>query len=632
MSMIQELRYTDRHRVKDSWSDLRHSARITFINASKNYDPSQFINEYLRKKSLGETATLARLVGGGTVENADLDAVTDAAVSKLSSAAASGEDNGEELSFASESRSESGQDEDLLDDKQMSDDSSPQNSSNTPVDIPSEYGKSGIADDEKSDSDSESELPLPSVSHGEQGSDVESNHSSDMNYDELIGLKNLALRDLDGGDNVDFGSSSETDDELTLDEEDTYDNEDDVALGTDYESVLDEISEIRGITRTMFGPGGRIFILALSGKDNEVEVTESQLYAYFKKHRGLSRSEMRRSITELGGEPSGDEDEEEEDDEDDDDDDDYDISYEGYSSRTRDGPMYDEALENILENSNLDDEELDNIIRALVGGDPRALNVASTSKNPKRSKAKAPQFDLSDEELQDYLTLQWHKSREAKRTKRREREVLHQRGLLRGPKCDIGQHHIDLRREYPEKMHINDIVSEFQKFLISPFAQQMIFPPMDSHGRWTIKELSKAFKVSATSQQGKGMQKHVVCSKSPRSDLANADMTVVNKIWNRRRLFPRSDLARAPDGRKKDPKTRRAGGGGPKHHREGEIVGGNASEIGVENVGRQLLEKMGWKSGMSLGTTTVGILEPISAVVKRTKWGLGKEVDVIDIA
>jgi G-patch domain/R3H domain len=626
MTMLQELRFTDRHRIQDFSRNLRHG-QISFVKASQNYDPSQFINEYLRKKSLGEDASLAGLVSG------EPDPVSSL---KLSSAAASSEDNAE-LSIENESGTDQNEalespgsndydeDDDTMDKLTVVSSQSSHKSRLTP-ELVSEYGKSGIADDERGESDTESERHFYSMSHSvsnEDDSEDVDNHSSDVNYDELIGLKNLALRDLEGGSDVNFGSSSsETDDELALDEEDTYDS-DEVDFSTEYESVLNEISEIKSINRTIAGPDGRVFTLSLAGNDEDVSVTESQLYGYFKRHRGLSRSEMTKSITELGGDVEEDSDDFEFDVDGDESNSD---AYDDGSDFNDEGQQYDKAMEQLLDNSNLKDEELDSIIQALIQGDPDALSQQQpqSSSSKKRSK-KAPHFDLSDDELQDYLNLQWQRSREAKRLKRREREQLHQKGLLKGPKGDIGHHHIDLRREYLEKMHINEIVAEFQKFLLSPFAQQMIFPPMDNHGRWTIKELAKAFKVSAVSQEGRGTQKHVVITKNASSNLSNVDSVVVSKIQNRRRMFPRADLSKAVAKGKESAIRKSRQSGGTKHHREGDVVGGEASEIGIDNVGRQLLEKMGWKAGMGLGTTTIGILEPISAIVKRTKWGLGKE-------
>lgn len=58
-------------------------------------------------------------------------------------------------------------------------------------------------------------------------------------------------------------------------------------------------------------------------------------------------------------------------------------------------------------------------------------------------------------------------------------------------------------------------------------------------------------------------------------------------------------------------------------YRDGEKVGANAPELGAENKGRLLLEKMGWTKGTALGALdNKGILQPISHTVKTTKAGL----------
>lgn len=59
-------------------------------------------------------------------------------------------------------------------------------------------------------------------------------------------------------------------------------------------------------------------------------------------------------------------------------------------------------------------------------------------------------------------------------------------------------------------------------------------------------------------------------------------------------------------------------------YRDGEVVGGAAPEIGSDNRGRAMLEKMGWSSGTALGAmNNKGMLVPISHVVKNTRVGLG---------
>ena len=55
----------------------------------------------------------------------------------------------------------------------------------------------------------------------------------------------------------------------------------------------------------------------------------------------------------------------------------------------------------------------------------------------------------------------------------------------------------------------------------------------------------------------------------------------------------------------------------------GDIVGASAPEIGAENKGRAMLERMGWK-GEGLGAIgNKGMVDPIKHVVKTTKAGLG---------
>ncbi|KAJ1956176.1 squalene synthetase-like protein [Dispira parvispora] len=62
---------------------------------------------------------------------------------------------------------------------------------------------------------------------------------------------------------------------------------------------------------------------------------------------------------------------------------------------------------------------------------------------------------------------------------------------------------------------------------------------------------------------------------------------------------------------------------GSKKPTEPHVVGGDAQALGTENVGHKLLSKMGWKPGQSLGTTGDGIREPVKAVVRTRRAGLG---------
>ena len=59
-------------------------------------------------------------------------------------------------------------------------------------------------------------------------------------------------------------------------------------------------------------------------------------------------------------------------------------------------------------------------------------------------------------------------------------------------------------------------------------------------------------------------------------------------------------------------------------YRDGEIVGATAPELTADNVGNQLMRKLGWTPGEALGAhDNKGILHPVTHVVKTTKAGLG---------
>lgn len=59
-------------------------------------------------------------------------------------------------------------------------------------------------------------------------------------------------------------------------------------------------------------------------------------------------------------------------------------------------------------------------------------------------------------------------------------------------------------------------------------------------------------------------------------------------------------------------------------YRDGDVVGAAAPEIGHDNKGRAMLEKMGWRSGTALGSeNNKGIMLPVPHIVKNSKAGLG---------
>lgn len=147
---------------------------------------------------------------------------------------------------------------------------------------------------------------------------------------------------------------------------------------------------------------------------------------------------------------------------------------------------------------------------------------------------------------------------------------------------------------------------------------------MDKTYRKVVHEIANAFNLKSKSA-GKGATRFPVVYRTQRTVLYTE--TAFRRVEGRvARYLPRSDVkGKRPAGRA----TRGGfggggGGGGGGGYRDGDIVGGSAKELGIENRGRAMLEKMGWSSGTALGAlNNKGILEPVSHVVKTTKAGLG---------
>lgn len=256
-------------------------------------------------------------------------------------------------------------------------------------------------------------------------------------------------------------------------------------------------------------------------------------------------------------------------------------------------------------------------------------------------KHKEPEFDVSDSDLEEAMAIAWKKDRVKKADKKRAREELRSQGLL-----SKHANPEDLKIKYRGGMSIDDIEVEFEAFLMGPREQyarsisalecymtnafrRLHLPPFDKQSRQTVHLIANKFKIKSQSA-GKGNTRCPVLYRTKATlpyepDFFNKVFSRIKQAW-----FPRVDVddqtvsdakifrARSEVG------TARARKRGVVHLREGEVVGQHASELGTDNKGRAMLEKMGWSKGMALGTDdNRGIIVPITHVVKKGKAGLG---------
>ena len=143
---------------------------------------------------------------------------------------------------------------------------------------------------------------------------------------------------------------------------------------------------------------------------------------------------------------------------------------------------------------------------------------------------------------------------------------------------------------------------------------------MDKSARKILHELANKFNVKSHST-GSGEQRRPILHRTKRTLSYDEEDFEVATARVGRKYFPRLDMSG------KAPQTRAVGRAGHSAvtYRDGEVVGASAPELGQENKGRAMLEKMGWSTGMALGSMdNKGILQPVAHVVKRTKAGLGQ--------
>ena len=147
----------------------------------------------------------------------------------------------------------------------------------------------------------------------------------------------------------------------------------------------------------------------------------------------------------------------------------------------------------------------------------------------------------------------------------------------------------------------------------------IIFVPMDKKHRAHLHSVASSLGLKSKSR-GNGLNRFPCVYKTSRTLPYNENMFHYIDERRARQPFPPID-EKKPRGLR----IRQNGAGSAAvSYKDGEVVGAAAPELGIDNRGRAILEKMGWSSGTALGATNnKGILLPVSHTVKNTKAGLG---------
>ncbi|CAK7902586.1 protein Sqs1p [[Candida] anglica] len=249
---------------------------------------------------------------------------------------------------------------------------------------------------------------------------------------------------------------------------------------------------------------------------------------------------------------------------------------------------------------------------------PTTETLKTTGKG-KKKKLKLDKFSLTAETLES-LQEQHQIRRQSKKNKKDKKEA---------DKLEKAFKKHDLLILYPFSMHITEIREELEAFLHDISRDTLSFPPLDPHGNKTVSKMARFYNMKTTTH-GSGLKSFIKASKYRRTFHNLPDYGNMAYVMKQRPIFHRADIKRtkseitATDGNLKKDKAR--GRNKPTSNasvQEGDIVGSKAPEIAADNVGRLLLEKLGWVRGEGLGISgNKGISEPITAVVKKSKEGL----------
>ena len=233
----------------------------------------------------------------------------------------------------------------------------------------------------------------------------------------------------------------------------------------------------------------------------------------------------------------------------------------------------------------------------------------SLQRKSKAQRAKVD-FDVSDSDIQQTLQVAWKNDRAKKKAQKQERQELRLKGLLgKG-----NEKRPNLKSKYPNGISLDQIGLETEIFMSSS-NDNLCLPPMDARARKIVHEIGHRHGLKSRSM-GAGNARFPILYKTSRT--REYDAKVFAQV--RRRFVPNPTKSR----KKTRSEIKTWGGAAPgASYRDGEIVGACAPELGQENKGRAILEKMGWSTGTGLGASNSGLSAPVQQIVKTTRAGLG---------
>ncbi|KAJ3890186.1 hypothetical protein GG344DRAFT_50130, partial [Lentinula edodes] len=263
------------------------------------------------------------------------------------------------------------------------------------------------------------------------------------------------------------------------------------------------------------------------------------------------------------------------------------------------------------------------VFQAVYNGDFEDVDTGKPAR-----KAKDKHKDIPPD-----LVDRWNKDRAKKAIRKKERELARlaaaadpltkKQGGKKGRKAMLAAAKLDPTIVVlPNRViDMSTLVQQIRRFIDNIGGpSSMSLPPANKQTRKDIHELAAAFNLKSLSK-GDGDARYTTLTKTTMSGI-RVNQKVVAKIVRRRGgLADNAEFVGGADISKKHAERGKAGKSMPKH-REGDEVGKAAPKINETNIGFKMLASMGWAEGDSIGRSG-GLQNPLTAVIKNTKLGLG---------
>lgn len=164
---------------------------------------------------------------------------------------------------------------------------------------------------------------------------------------------------------------------------------------------------------------------------------------------------------------------------------------------------------------------------------------------------------------------------------------------------------------------------EIKAFISTGDEDTLEVEPQSPAVRKYIHDLAHLYNLESKSK-GKGDERHCVLEKTSNTIRTPKNFSSLDKFIEKANKCVRWERGEYNSGKSEASSSEKKGSKKPNTKAiPGTIIGDNAKKIDDDNIGNKMLQKMGWTPGQGLGNSGLGITDPIEAMVRGKRVGLG---------